>query len=230
MCMKKLERLLEKDDLISGMPYDNSGLNPDYFFDFVRRYGEMLGLRTLITKIGMCKTTKLHYDEVGRLVGEVFKGKFSFLLTDLTNLVDSILGVTLYPLLYPVIGGTISSVYQLDKGEVGKLLGVEVSEEGGKEEGGVLVILPKYRGVRKFVRDSSEISDCVHEYHHAYHYFLSRDLKKRKIINCVDGYNDIDVEKITPFFNKSKAPSYEELRNFERKIILEMLNTESFVR
>ena len=76
---------------------------------------------------------------------------------------------------------------------------------------------PTYKGI-------SPIFSCgrTHEYMHAYHAVMARDLKKRGLIK-INGYRDIDLSEPPVFI---KCPSYKKLKKFEKRMLRKIIRKE----
>lgn len=106
--------------------------------------------------------------------------------------------VVLGPLFYPILGGSTGGI------NVGRT---------------TTIYLPRYAGVDEMLFGSNKL----HEYFHAYHYILARDLKKNGLVK-INGYKGFNPEVITPVLRR--APTHQKIKKFEKDIVKEIIKLE----
>ena len=152
-------------------------------------------VRAYVTKLGM-SINEIKFslpEDVKQSFGNIapcYKSKDTPILDKCRVITGNILSVILMPLLYPLVGGNWGM--RVDGNDID-------------------IAIPKWDGAKPWLLDGK-----VHEYLHAYNAAMARDFTEKELIT-INGFYDIPFEMITP--RPKKAPTYDDLKKFERRVI-----------
>jgi len=195
---QSLDRILYSDRLLSGIAYDNVDRDEGEFYSYVESYASKLGLKLITRHLGFRDTVKLHKQDMQRSTTRLLSGG-KVRADGVWDFCDGILGITVYPLLYPILGGTYAAISLYE----------------GKKE--IRITLPKYGGLIPDWRYGNKI----HEFYHANQMCVYVDLKRRGYIPKHLDFHNILKEDITPLVNV-KVPDHYDLKRNERDFVTEI--------
>jgi len=187
----ELEQLANQPKLVAPIEYNNPNRIRGLFYDFVRQYADHLDITIEDKTVTFIESYKQYWESFTYW----FKHGKGLPIQRTQELIEDTLGLTVGPILYPILGGKATIMHSGDN---------------------ITIYTPKYAGPWRLFGIHK-----THEYIHAYHVIMAKDLRKKGLIE-IHGYHDVDRGGPPTFF---KAPSYMQLKNFEKGTIYQMIKT-----
>jgi len=191
--ISELERLVKQNHLVAQTEYQNPNRDRSMFFNFVRNYAADTSVEIHEVEFGLTKQLKQAY----HLLSYWLHAKNVPLSDRIYNIANFGSRLFLAPIRYPFFGGGHSYEY--------------VSNE-------LYLIEPTHKGIQSLFIDLK-----VHEYLHAFHFILAKDLNQRGLIST-DGFDNVSKEWIT--YQHWKTPTPAGLKKYESKLIRKMIDAE----